>query len=255
MNAKQSSQGQPATRVRKVVRLAPGMRFEGKVKAIAEFGAFVDIGVGRDGLVHITEVSRKPVANIGDVLHEGDKVTVWIKDLDRERNRISLTMIDPNAPSLEDLREGDIVRGRVTRLERYGAFLDIGVEREALLHVREMGKEFVSRPEDVVHVGEELEVRVIQVDVQRRRVDVSLKGLGEEGEEEADEPEAELPKPAPEEEEEPLTLMQIAMEEALRRQEKRQRRAKGRKDEDRSPARQKELDEIIRRTLESHRNT
>lgn len=253
MNAKQSPQGQPATRLRKVIRLAPGMRFEGTVKAITEYGAFVDIGVGRDGLVHITEVSRKPVAKITDVLHEGDKVTVWIKDLDRERNRISLTMVDPNAPSLEDLREGDIVRGRVTRLERYGAFLDIGVEREALLHVREMGKEFVSRPEDVVRVGQELEVRVIQVDVQRRRVDVSLKGLGEE--EEEDEPEAELPAPEEAEEEEPPTLIQIAMEEALRRQEKRQKRAKGRKDEERSPARQKELDEIIRRTLEAHRNT
>ncbi len=252
MNAKQSPQGQPAARVRKVVRLAPGMRFEGTVKAIVDYGAFVDIGVGRDGLVHITEVSRKPVAKITDVLHEGDKVTVWIKDLDRERNRISLTMIDPNAPSLEDLREGDIVRGRVTRLERYGAFLDIGVEREALLHVREMGKEFVSRPEDVVRVGQELEVRVIQVDVQRRRVDVSLKGLGEEEEE---------PEPKPpaseevEEDEEAPTLMQIAMEEALRRQEKRRTRAKGRKDEEKSPARQKELDEIIRRTLEAHRNT
>ncbi|MGC8837116.1 MAG: S1 RNA-binding domain-containing protein [Anaerolineae bacterium] len=252
MNAKQSPQGQPATRVRKVVRLAPGMRFEGTVKAITDFGAFVDIGVGRDGLVHITEVSRKPVSKITDVLHEGDKVTVWIKDLDRERNRISLTMVDPNAPSIEDLREGDIVRGRVTRLERYGAFLDIGVEREALLHVREMGKEFVSRPEDVVRVGQELEVRVIQVDVQRRRVDVSLKGLGEE---EEDEPEADLPAPEEMEEGEAPTLMQIAMEEALRRQERRHRRAKGRKDEERTPARQKELDEIIRRTLEAHRNT
>jgi ribosomal protein S1 len=252
VNAKQSPQGQPAARVRKVVRLAPGMRFEGTVKAIVDYGAFVDIGVGRDGLVHITEVSRKPVAKITDVLHEGDKVTVWIKDLDRERNRISLTMIDPNAPSLEDLREGDIVRGRVTRLERYGAFLDIGVEREALLHVREMGKEFVSRPEDVVRVGQELEVRVIQVDVQRRRVDVSLKGLGEEEEEPEPEPPA---SEEVEEDEEAPTLMQMAMEEALRRQEKRRTRAKGRKDEERSPARQKELDEIIRRTLEAHRNT
>lgn len=252
MNAKQSPQGQPAARVRKVVRLAPGMRFEGTVKAIVDYGAFVDIGVGRDGLVHITEVSRKPVAKITDVLHEGDKVTVWIKDLDRERNRISLTMIDPNAPSLEDLREGDIVRGRVTRLERYGAFLDIGVEREALLHVREMGKEFVSRPEDVVRVGQELEVRVIQVDVQRRRVDVSLKGLGEEEEEPEPEPPA---SEEVEEDEEAPTLMQMAMEEALRRQEKRRTRAKGRKDEEKSPARQKELDEIIRRTLEAHRNT
>jgi len=252
VNAKQSPQGQPAARVRKVVRLAPGMRFEGTVKAIVDYGAFVDIGVGRDGLVHITEVSRKPVAKITDVLHEGDKVTVWIKDLDRERNRISLTMIDPNAPSLEDLREGDIVRGRVTRLERYGAFLDIGVEREALLHVREMGKEFVSRPEDVVRVGQELEVRVIQVDVQRRRVDVSLKGLGEEEEEPEPEPPA---SEEVEEDEEAPTLMQMAMEEALRRQEKRRTRAKGRKDEEKSPARQKELDEIIRRTLEAHRNT
>lgn len=250
MNAKQPQQGRPATRVRKVFHLAPGMRFEGTVKAVADFGAFVDIGVGRDGLVHVTEVSRKPVANISDVLREGQKVTVWIKDLDRERNRISLTMIDPEAPTVEDLREGDIVRGRVTRLERYGAFLDIGVEREALLHVREMGDEYVSRPEDVVRVGQELEVRIINVDVRRRRVDVSLKGLGED---EA-EPEPDLATLGEEDEEAP-TIMQIAMEEALRRQEMREKREKGKKDEGKSPARQSELDEIIRRTLEAHRNS
>jgi len=238
----------PAPRPPKVIkRLAPGMQLEGTVKAVTDFGAFVDIGVGRDGLVHVTEISRRPVSSVGEVLREGDKVTVWIKDLDRERNRISLTMIDPNSPSVEDLREGDMVRGRVTRIEHYGAFLDIGVEREALLHVREMGDDFVSRPEDVVHVGEEVEVRVIKVDVRRRRVDVSMKGLGEEDEGLV------IPEDEDEEEETP-TIMQIAMEEALQRQRNREKRRKNKKEEKAPPVRD-ELDEIIRRTLESHRDS
>ncbi|MGQ9585092.1 MAG: S1 RNA-binding domain-containing protein [Anaerolineae bacterium] len=242
---KQQKKAQPAPRPPKVIkRLAPGMQFEGTVKAVTDFGAFVDIGVGRDGLVHVTEVSRRPVSKLKDVLREGQKVTVWVKDLDRERNRISLTMVDPESLTVEDLREGDLVRGRVTRLERYGAFVDIGVEREALLHVREMGEEFVSRPEDVVRVGDEVEVRIAKVDVQRKRVDVSMKGVGEE------EPEAELvPEPG---DEESLTVMQVAMEEATRRQ---QRRARRQKKQEKAAAARGELDEIIRRTLESHRDS
>ena len=95
---------------------------EGVVKRITAFGAFIDIGVGRDGLLHISEMSQRRVAKASDVVQEGEKVTVWIRELDRDKNRISLSMIAPGTLTMRDLEEGMVVTGRVTRMERYGAF-------------------------------------------------------------------------------------------------------------------------------------
>lgn len=163
---------------RKVVKtLAVGQEVEGIVKRVTEFGAFVDIGVGRDGLVHVSEMGQNRVAKASDVVREGDKVRVWVKELDREKNRISLSMIEPGTTTVRDLEEGMVVKGRVTRLERYGAFLDIGVGRDGMLHVKEMGRGFVEKPEDVVKVGDELDVQIVGIDRRRGRVDLSIKEL------------------------------------------------------------------------------
>ena len=86
-------------------------------------------------------------------------------------------MIEPGTKTLRDLEEGDLVTGRVTRLERYGAFVDLGVGRDGMLHVKEMGRGFVEKPEDVVNVGDELQVKVVGVDRRRGRVDLSIKDL------------------------------------------------------------------------------
>jgi transcriptional accessory protein Tex/SPT6 len=161
-----------------VVRmLSVGQQVKGKVKRVTEFGAFVDIGVGRDGLVHISELSAKRVGKVSDVLQEGQEVLLWIKKLDRDRNRISLTMIEPGKRTIRDLQKGEVVEGTVTRILPYGAFIDIGIGRDALLHVREMGEGFVAKPEDVVQVGQLVEVRVIEIARRRSRVDLSMKGL------------------------------------------------------------------------------
>jgi ribosomal protein S1 len=117
------------------------------------------------------------VSKPSDVVKEGDKVQVWIKELDREKNRISLSMIQPGTMTLRDLEEGSTVRGRVTRLERYGAFVDIGVGRDGMLHVKEMGRGFVEKPEDVVNIGDEIDVQVIGLDRRRGRIDLSIKEL------------------------------------------------------------------------------
>jgi ribosomal protein S1 len=163
---------------RKVVKtLTVGQEVEGVVKRVTEFGAFVDIGVGRDGLVHVSEMSPTRVSKASDVVKEGDKVRVWIKELDREKNRISLSMIEPGTKTLRDLDEGDVVTGRVTRLERYGAFVDLGVGRDGMLHVKEMGHGYIEKPEDVVKVGDELQVKVLGIDRRRGRVDLSIKEL------------------------------------------------------------------------------
>ena len=163
---------------RKVVKtLAVGQEVEGVVKRVTEFGAFIDIGVGRDGLVHVSELSQRRVAKASDVVQEGQTVTVWIKELDRDKNRISLSMVPPGTLTMRDLEEGMVVTGTVTRMERYGAFLDIGVGRDGMLHVKEMGHGFIEKPEDVIHLGEEVQVQIVGLDQRRGRVDLSRKSL------------------------------------------------------------------------------
>jgi len=162
---------------RVVKLLSVGQQVTGVVKRITEFGAFVDIGVGRDGLVHISELSSRRVGKVADVLQENQQIEVWIKKLDRDRNRISLTMVDPNTKTIRDLEKGELVHGTVTRILPYGAFVDIGIGRDALLHIREMSEGYVAKPEDVVKVGDEIDARVIELSRRRQRVDLSLKGL------------------------------------------------------------------------------
>ena len=165
----------PKAKIVKV--LTVGMETGGTIKRVSEYGAFVDIGVGRDGLLHISEMSTSRVRKVTDVINEGDEVTVWIKELDREKNRISLTMIPPGTKTIRDLAAGELVTGTVQRLTNYGAFVDIGMDRDAMLHVKEMGDGYVAKPEDVVKVGEEIEARIVSVDPRRGRIDLSLKGL------------------------------------------------------------------------------
>jgi len=163
---------------RKVVKtLTVGQEVEGIVKRVTDFGAFVDIGVGRDGLVHVSEMSTARVTKPSDIVQEGAKIQVWVKELDREKNRISLSMIAPGTTTLRDLEEGMVLPGKVTRLERYGAFVDIGVGRDGMLHVKEMGRGYVEKPEDVVKVGDEMQVQIVGIDRRRGRVDLSIKDL------------------------------------------------------------------------------
>lgn len=172
---------------KKIVRLSVGQELTGTVKRTTDFGVFVDIGAGRDGLIHVSELSVDRVQSPKEFVQKGQTVTVWIKRLDRERNRISLTMISPDTKTLRDLQKDEIIEGTVTRLVPYGAFIDIGVGTDALLHVREMGNNYIAKPEDVVEVGETFDVRIIAINRRRRRIDLSIKGLREEPEEEVPE--------------------------------------------------------------------
>ncbi len=236
-------------RKRIVKKLARGMQLTGKVTRVTNFGAFVDIGVNTDGLVHISELAPYRVAKVTDVVNVGDEVTVWIKDLNKAENRISLTMIPPGTRTIRDLQVGDIVKGTVTRIENYGAFVDIGIGKDALLHVREMAEGYVRHPADIVEVGEEIEAKVVQVDVRRNRVDLSLKGLREE----ESEPEAvdsvALEEVAEDEEEDILSPVQIAFlqAQAMREQRREKKRRKKRWDEFAN-------DEILQETLKYARS-
>ena len=167
---------------RRVVRLSVGQEVQGIIKRITDFGAFVDIGAGRDGLIHISELAVGRVNQVADVVQSGQEMTFWIKKLDRARNRISLTLISPETKTIKDINDGDVVPGTVARFVPYGAFIYIGVGTDALLHVREMSNNYVAKPEDVVKLDESLDVRILSVNRRRRRIDVSLKGLRDEPE-------------------------------------------------------------------------
>ena len=216
----------PAPKQKKKVRVLPrarivkvlsvGMEVTGTVKRVSEFGAFVDIGAGRDGLLHISELSTSRVHKVTDVVQEGQEVTVWIKELDRERNRISLSMISPDTKTIRDLAVGELVTGTVTRLTNYGAFLDIGLERDVMLHVKEMGDGYVAKPEDVVKLGEVVEARISGVDPRRGRIDLSLKGLRQAATSDASQSEVYLEPVAVEMEDEELpSAMEMAFRMAL----------------------------------------
>ncbi len=243
---------------RKVIKtIAVGQEVEGLVKRVTDFGAFVDIGVGRDGLVHVSEMAAGRVAKASDIVKQGDKIRVWIKELDRDKNRISLSMVAPGTLTARDLEEGMVVPGKVTRLERYGAFVDIGVGRDGMLHVKEMGRGYVEKPEDVVKVGDEIQVQVAGIDRRRGRIDLSIKDLLP-ATQEAPAPSVEEIRqgvaPAPPEEPEFISPFELAFQEAAsgeqseRRRDRRKKERTWRNDSD-------EEEDIIARTIAHHRKS
>jgi small subunit ribosomal protein S1 len=157
--------------------LQPGLQAEGKVVRLEKFGAFVDIGAQSDGLIHISEMGKERVAQPSDVVSEGDVVTVWVKEADRKSRRISLTMMEPPEVDIRALKPDDVLRGAVVRIENYGAFVDFGAGRDGMVHVTEMGRGYVGSPSEIVSVGDEVEVRVLEVDARRGRISLSMKDL------------------------------------------------------------------------------
>ncbi len=152
-------------------------KLTGKVKTLADFGAFIDLGMAIDGLVHISELARRRVQNVKDVLSEGQEVTVWVKSIDTERGRIGLTMIKPVERRYSDIKEGDVLEGEVKRIEGFGVFVDVGLEREGLVHVSELSHEFVKSATDVVSEGDTVQVKVLKVNARKKQVNLSIKAL------------------------------------------------------------------------------
>jgi small subunit ribosomal protein S1 len=165
--------------------LKPGEIRRGTVSSVVNFGAFVDLG-GMDGLVHVSELSWKHVDHPSAVVQVGDEVTVQVLEVDRERERISLslkaTQQDPWQEFAATHRVGELVYGRVTKLVPFGAFLQVGDGIEGLVHISEMAHHHVDSPDQVVQPGEELWVKIIDIDLQRRRISLSIKQAAEGGE-------------------------------------------------------------------------
>jgi small subunit ribosomal protein S1 len=163
-------------------RLSPGDVIEGQISNIVDFGAFVDLD-GMDGLIHISELSWSHVNHPSEVLEIGQDVKVKVLDIDRERQRISLglkqTQSDPWQQVVEAYNEGDVVQGKVTKVVTFGAFVEILPGVEGLVHISELAQHHVENPREIVSQGDVVNVKIIEVDADRRRLSLSLKRVDE----------------------------------------------------------------------------
>jgi small subunit ribosomal protein S1 len=229
------------------------MQFTGAVMKITMAGAIVDIGLDIPGVVHISQLQQDPVNKVEDVVQVGQTVNVWVRRVDPNKGRIDLTMIEPLALEWREIEKGLVVKGKVIRLEKFGAFVDIGAERPGLVHISELTHDYIRTPGDVVKDGDEVEVKVLGVNRRKKQIKLSMKALEERP--------AKLTKAAPKEKEreapqepgvkeEPVpTAMEMALREAMER-------AKTREDVENPRSRRKnqvqknEQENILSRTLE-----
>jgi small subunit ribosomal protein S1 len=159
-------------------RLERGMVVEGTISNIVDFGAFVDLD-GIDGLIHISELSWGHVNHPSEVLSIGDTVRVKVLDIDRDRQRISLglkqTQEDPWERVVNTYNVGDVLEGKVTKVVSFGAFVEIMEGVEGLVHISELAQHHVENPREIVDPGDEVKVKILEIDDERRRLSLSLK--------------------------------------------------------------------------------
>jgi small subunit ribosomal protein S1 len=167
--------------------ILPGKVLEGTVQRITDFGAFVDIG-GIDGLVHISQLSHQHVDKPSDVIEEGQKVTVKVLSVDRDNERISLsikeTLPGPWTNIQEKAQKGSILEGTVKRLVSYGAFIEVLPGVEGLVHISQIAHKHIATPFEVLKEGQKVKVKVLEVNEGDQRISLSIKELEEKPEEE-----------------------------------------------------------------------
>ncbi len=166
--------------------IKPKQHFSGKVVKTTIAGAIIDIGTDLPGVIHISQIQKNPVNKVDDVLKPGQTVDVWVRRV--KGDRVELTMIQPLEHDWKELKPEMIVKGKIVRIEAYGAFVDFGAERPGMVHVSELTHGYVKTPGDVVKVGDEVEAMVIDIDRKKKQIRLSIKALS----------------PAPEVKEEPV---------------------------------------------------
>ena len=176
-------EGRKAERTEILSKLKKGMRLKGQVSSIVDFGAFVDLG-GIDGLVHISELSWNHVNHPSEVVKVGDEVEVEVLDVDLQRERISLglkqTTEDPWVKLVEKFPVGAIVDGKITKIVPFGAFVELEDSVEGLVHISEMASRHIDTPAQVIKQGDDVKVKVMDVNTDRRRISLSMKAAAEE---------------------------------------------------------------------------
>ena len=157
------------------------MHFTGTVKKIMLAGAIVDLGLDKLGLVHISQLvnpsADQPIKRAEDVLQVGQSVEVWVRKV--KEDHYELTMIKPLDLEWREIKSGMVVKGTVVRLEKFGAFVEIGAERPGLIHISEMAHGYVRTPSEVVNEGDEVEAQVFEVNRRKKQIKLSLKALQE----------------------------------------------------------------------------
>jgi predicted RNA-binding protein with RPS1 domain len=157
----------------------PKMHYSGTVVKTGLAGAIIDIGTGHPAVIHISQIvpesPEQPIKRVEDVLKVGQQVDVWVKRTKDER--VELTMIKPLDLEWRDIKKGMTVKGQIVRLEKFGAFVEIGAERPGLIHISEMAHGYVRQPSDVVKEGDEIEAQVIDVNRKKKQIKLSLKAL------------------------------------------------------------------------------
>jgi small subunit ribosomal protein S1 len=246
--------------------LKPKAQVTGKVLKTALGGALIELSTGQKGLLHISQMADadgKPVNRVEDVLKVGQEVDLWVKRIKPEH--IELTMLKPLALEWRDIKSGMVVKGKIAKLDKFGAFVEIGAARQGLIHISEMAHGYVKSAGDVVKEGDELDVMVLDVDRRKRQIKLSIKALTPEPEHEEAPSRPERPsnksrgprKPKQEEfqmDPEPSipepTAMEILLKEAMEKADAKQKYEKREKsraikklDEDQ--------EEILARTLEN----
>ncbi len=234
------------------------MHFNGTVLKTMLAGAVIDIGQEVPGVVHISQLRAEPVNRVEDVLQVGQTVDVWVRRVFPKKKRIELTMIKPLDLEWREIEKDMVIKGKVGRLEKFGVFVDIGAERPGLVHISEMTHSYIKSPGDLVKEGDEVEVKVLEVNRQKKQIKLSMKALEEPPVKVVKEPPQpkEQPKPAPEEteeKEEPVpTAMAMALREAMERSKDR--------DQDQPVKTKKnkptgQIEDILERTLQNRSRT
>ena len=158
-----------------VMALEPKTKLTGKVLKTTLAGALVDVGQSIPGVIHISQLSKDPINKVEDIVKEGQTVEVWVRRI--KKDRIELTMIEPLALEWKEIEPDMVVKGKIVRLEPYGAFVDIGAERPGMIHVSELTHGYVKTPGEVVKEGDEVEAKVLDVNRKKRQIRLSLKAL------------------------------------------------------------------------------
>ncbi|HEY3310885.1 MAG TPA: S1 RNA-binding domain-containing protein [Anaerolineales bacterium] len=173
--------------------LKPKTKLTGKVVKTTLAGVLVDLGMEVPGIIHISQLSETPVKRVEDVVQVGQSVDVWVRKA--KADRVELTMIEPVGMDWRELKPELVLKGKVVRLETYGAFVEIGAERPGLVHISEMAHGYVKTPGDVVKEGDEVDVMVLDVDRKKKQIRLSMKAVLPKPEEKVEVEENPAPRP------------------------------------------------------------
>jgi ribosomal protein S1 len=233
------------------------MHFTGKVVKTTLAGAVVDIGMPIPGVIHISQLSTEPVNRVEDVVKEGDLVEVWVRRVFPKKDRIELTMVKPLELEWREIDKDMVLKGKVVRLEKFGVFIDIGAQRPGLVHISEMTHSYIKSPGELVKEGDEVEVKVLNVDRRKKQIKLSMKALEEKPvkvkEEKPPKPVKEAPKPVVEElpKEPPVpTAMEMAFRQAMERTGEGDEGTPVKPTKKLSTRQQDEMEQLLARTLD-----